>query len=161
MQPHISVEDLERYYLGIMPKAQERATLEKHLLVCRECLQRARHVKRYINAMLPTTINRKQVGGLRPSESQSRKRLTLSAINNELARRGETARLAKASDYFYFHLGEASDWLDRVVRVPTLSRFTLNQWLAEFERLKKLNAGQLRPAKGANKRKPRAQRKKE
>jgi hypothetical protein len=33
-------------------------------------------------------------------------RLDLRAINNELAQRGHTARLAKASDYFCFHLVE-------------------------------------------------------
>jgi hypothetical protein len=72
-------------------------------------------------------------------------RLTLSAINKELAKRGHTARLAKASDYFYFHLGEAAEWLDRAVRMPTLSSLTLDQWLAEFERLRKVNAELLKP----------------
>jgi hypothetical protein len=82
-----------------------------------------------------------------------RMRLTLSAINDELAKRGHTARLAKASDYFYFHLGEAAEWLDMAVRVPTISSLILEQWLAEFERLRKVNAELLRPAKGAKKRK--------
>jgi hypothetical protein len=67
-------------------------------------------------------------------------RPTLKAINDELAKRGHTARLAKAGDYFYFHLGEAAKWLDRAVRVPTLSSLTLEQWLAEYERLRKVNA---------------------
>ena len=57
-------------------------------------------------------------------------RLTLTAINNELAKHGHTARLAKVSDYYYyyFHFGEAGEWLDRAVRVPTLSSLTLEQW---------------------------------
>jgi hypothetical protein len=32
-------------------------------------------------------------------------RVTLKAINDELARLGNTARLAKASGYFYFQFG--------------------------------------------------------
>ena len=40
-------------------------------------------------------------------------RLMLKAINDELAKRGHTARLAKASGYFYFEGGEAEEWLDR------------------------------------------------
>jgi len=41
-------------------------------------------------------------------------RVTLNAINNELARLGYTARLAKADGYFYFHFGEAN-WLCQVL----------------------------------------------
>jgi hypothetical protein len=63
--------------------------------------------------------------------------LTLKAISAELAKRGHTARLKKGSGYFHF--GESADWLDRTVRVPALSRFTLKQWLEEFHRLKKVN----------------------
>jgi hypothetical protein len=42
-------------------------------------------------------------------------RVTLKAINDELNRRGHNARLEKASDYFYFFGGEATDWIDRTV----------------------------------------------
>jgi hypothetical protein len=49
---------------------------------------------------------------------------------------GHTARLAKGNGYFYFDSGEAAEWLDRTVNVPTLSSLSLEQWLAEFERLK-------------------------
>jgi hypothetical protein len=46
-------------------------------------------------------------------------RITLKTINNELAKRGYTARLAKAaSGYFYFESGEAADCLDKTVNVP-------------------------------------------
>jgi hypothetical protein len=38
-------------------------------------------------------------------------RVTLKAINDELSRRGHNARLAKASGYFYFFGGEATDWI--------------------------------------------------
>ncbi|HWQ56659.1 MAG TPA: hypothetical protein VN442_23435 [Bryobacteraceae bacterium] len=66
-------------------------------------------------------------------------RLHLNAINEELARRGHTARLAKGDGYFYFHFGEAADWLDRTVRVRTINSLTLKQWIEEFRRLKALN----------------------
>ena len=54
-------------------------------------------------------------------------RITLKAINDELARRGVTERLARASGYFYFEFGEAAGWLDRTVRVPTVNALTLDQ----------------------------------
>jgi hypothetical protein len=49
-------------------------------------------------------------------------RVTLKTVNAELARRGIQAVLAKGSGYFYFWTGEAGDWLDKTVRVPTLTR---------------------------------------
>lgn len=54
------------------------------------------------------------------------------------------ARLAKGSGYFYFHLGEAAGWLDRTVQAPTINTLTLEQWMAEFQRLEKLNREILR-----------------
>jgi len=66
-------------------------------------------------------------------------RVTLKAINKEIAQRGITARLSKGDGYFYFRGGEAAEWLDKTVRAPTLSSLTLAQWLDEFQRLKKLN----------------------
>ncbi len=67
-------------------------------------------------------------------------RLTLKAINDELSRRGHKARLEKGDEYFYFHTGEAADWLDRTVRVLTLSSLTLDGWMGEFQRLQALNS---------------------
>ncbi len=52
---------------------------------------------------------------------------------------GFTVRLAKASGYFYFQGGEADDWLDKTVSVRNVSSLSLPQWMAEFERLRKLN----------------------
>jgi hypothetical protein len=66
-------------------------------------------------------------------------RVTLKAVNDELARRGHHARLEKASGYFYFFGGEATDWLDRTVPVTTVNALTLDQWIDEFKRLKKVN----------------------
>lgn len=58
---------------------------------------------------------------------------------DELARLGHRARLEKGSGYFYFWTGEAAYWIDRTVQVPKISALTLDQWVAEFKRLKKVN----------------------
>jgi hypothetical protein len=88
-------------------------------------------------------------------------RVTLNAVNAQLARLGYTARLAKASGYFYFHFGEAADWLDRTVVAPTIGSRTIPEWIEEFRRLKKLNeqisgkaaaAGSARPARKVRRR---------
>ena len=71
-------------------------------------------------------------------------RLTVKAINEELAKRGYGARLEKGDSYFYFSGGEAADWLDRTVSATNLSTLTLEQWVDEFERLKNLNSNILR-----------------
>jgi hypothetical protein len=78
-------------------------------------------------------------------------RVTVKAINDELARLGYAARLAKAGKYFYFQFGEAAGWLDRTVDVPTVNSRSLKQWIEEFQRLKELNQ---RILKGAASRKP-------
>ena len=70
--------------------------------------------------------------------------LTLKSINDELAKRGYTARLSKSTGYFYFQNGEAASWLDRTVNVPTLNSLTRPEWIAEFELLKKVNAKDIR-----------------
>ena len=67
-------------------------------------------------------------------------RVTMKAINDELNRRGHNARLEKASGYFYFFGGEAADWIDRTVPGTTVNSRTLEEWIAEFKRLKKVNA---------------------
>jgi hypothetical protein len=67
-------------------------------------------------------------------------RVTVKAVNDELARLGHQARLEKASGYFYFWSGEASGWIDATVPVDKISALTLEQWIAEYQRLKKLNA---------------------
>lgn len=73
--------------------------------------------------------------------------LSLKIVNQELERRGHTARLAKGSGYFYFHEGEAAQWLDNSVKVRTLNSLTMKQWLEEFRRLKELNQQILRTVK--------------
>jgi hypothetical protein len=71
-------------------------------------------------------------------------RLTLKTINEELAKRGSGAHIEKGDGYFYFSGGEAEDWLDRTVNAHSLSSLSLDQWMAEFERLKNLNLDMLR-----------------
>jgi hypothetical protein len=45
------------------------------------------------------------------------------------------------------------DRLDRVVRVPTLGSLTLEQWIEEFEKLRKLNREVMGKPKSAKRRK--------
>jgi hypothetical protein len=66
-------------------------------------------------------------------------RVTLQSVNKELARLGHTARLSKGGGYFYFHFGEAANWLDRTVQAKTISSRTVDEWIDEFRRLKELN----------------------
>jgi hypothetical protein len=47
----------------------------------------------------------------------------------------------KADGYYYFLGLEPAAWLDKTVKVPKVSRLTLEQWVAEYERLKKVNEG--------------------
>jgi hypothetical protein len=44
---------------------------------------------------------------------------------------------------------DAADWIDRTVTVPTLSALTLDQWVQEHLRLKKLNAEIMRSPKAS------------
>jgi len=39
----------------------------------------------------------------------------------------------------HFKNGEATDWIDRTVPVPTPNSLMLEQWMQEFVRLRKLN----------------------
>jgi len=66
-------------------------------------------------------------------------RVTLKAVNDSLRGLTQGVQLAKGDGYFYFASGEAADWLDTTVRVPTLSSLTLEQWMDEFKRLKQVN----------------------
>ncbi len=80
-----------------------------------------------------------QIRGAQASDNERVGRVTLKAINAELARRGHNALLAKGDGYFYFWSGETADWLDRTVNVQTLGALTLKEWMDEFDRLKRLN----------------------
>jgi hypothetical protein len=81
-------------------------------------------------------------------------RLTQKAITAELHRLGHGARLEKGDGYFYFAGPTPANWLDRTVKLPILSCLTLEQWIAEFDRLKKLNEEILRGQSGSESAKP-------
>jgi hypothetical protein len=72
-------------------------------------------------------------------------RLTLKAVNEELARRGHHARLEKGDGYFYFWSEDSTGWIDRTVRVPTLKSLTLDQWVGQYLWLKRVNAEMTKP----------------
>jgi site-specific recombinase len=74
-------------------------------------------------------------------------KLHLNIVNEELARLGHTALLAKGQGYFYFRSGEAEGWFDNAVKVRKINSLTLKQWIAEFRRLKDLNERIMRTAK--------------
>jgi hypothetical protein len=67
----------------------------------------------------------KIVSGIRHNCIVMAARVTLKAINDELLRFRHDARLERASGYFYFFGGEATDWIDRTVRVATVNALTL------------------------------------
>jgi len=79
-------------------------------------------------------------------------RISLKAINSELERLGCDAVLARGDGYFYVWGGEAADWLDHTVRVPTLQSLTLEQWIEQFRLLREKNqdllTGKLRTRPG-------------
>jgi len=66
-------------------------------------------------------------------------RLSLKTINEELKRLSSRAVLTKADGYFYFQGGDATDWLDRTVRVATLHSLSLEQWIGHYRELKAKN----------------------
>jgi hypothetical protein len=56
-------------------------------------------------------------------------------INDALRARGRDESLREGEGYFYFGGGEAVNWLSTSVMVKKLSDLTLEQWLAEFDKL--------------------------
>jgi hypothetical protein len=62
-------------------------------------------------------------------------RITRKMINDALRARGREESLRQGDGYFYFGGGEAVDWLSTSVMIKRLSDLTLEQWLAEFEKL--------------------------
>jgi hypothetical protein len=81
-------------------------------------------------------------------------RLSLKAINAELAKRRFSARVGKGDGYFYVWSGDATDWLDRTVRVPTLRSLTLEQWVEEVRKLREKNRQLMRSAQQSARRAP-------
>jgi hypothetical protein len=84
-------------------------------------------------------------------------RLTLKTINDELRRLGHDVHIEKGDGYFYVWKGDANNWLDRTINVPKVSSLTLEEWIGEYRRLKKLNRGMMSGKVPEEKRKIRRQ----
>lgn len=56
-------------------------------------------------------------------------------VNDALRARGRDESLREGEGYFYFGGGEAVNWLSSSVMVRRISELTLEQWLAEFDKL--------------------------
>ena len=48
---HISDHDLERFIVGMVKDESELESLEQHLLVCAECIERAEETREYIGTV--------------------------------------------------------------------------------------------------------------
>src|SRR5262250_2876507 len=77
-------------------------------------------------------------------------RVTLKTFNTELARIAPNVELVKGAGYFFFRGGEADDWIDRTVAVPTIGSLTLERWLNEYKRLKALNDDMVKATRQAS-----------
>ena len=62
-------------------------------------------------------------------------RITLKQINDALRAAGHEEELVRGRGYFYFAGGDAAIWPSSGVYVYRLSELTLEQWLAERDRL--------------------------
>src|SRR5262249_29375497 len=66
---------------------------------------------------------------------QKPNRVTCKMVNDALRARGRDESLREGDGYFYFGGGNAVHWLSSSVMVKRLNDLTLEQWLAEFDRL--------------------------
>ena len=66
-------------------------------------------------------------------------RVTLKAVNQELAKRNIEAMLVNGGGYFFFRGRYVNDWLDRTVQVSKISDLTMDQWLEAFNDLRRKN----------------------
>jgi len=66
---------------------------------------------------------------------QKPSRVTRKMVNDALRARGRDESLREGDGYFYFGGGNAVHWLSSSVMVKRLNDLTLEQWLAEFDRL--------------------------
>jgi hypothetical protein len=53
---HVSDEDLERYYLGMVKDESELTPLEEHLLACPQCVARAEASQDYVDAIRTAAV---------------------------------------------------------------------------------------------------------
>jgi hypothetical protein len=64
-------------------------------------------------------------------------RVTIKAVNQELAKRNIQATLANGGGYFLFRGPDVNSWLDRTVKVSKISDLTLDRWMQAFKDLKR------------------------
>jgi hypothetical protein len=79
-------------------------------------------------------------------------RVTVKAINQELAKRDIEAMLVNGGGYFFFRGPAVNSWLDRTVQVAKVSDLTLDQWVQVFKDLKRKNEEIARFSAGKRKR---------
>jgi len=60
---HISEHDLERFVLGMVKDESELESLEEHLLVCAECIDRTDETFHYVGTMKRGLARLKGPGG--------------------------------------------------------------------------------------------------
>ena len=66
---------------------------------------------------------------------QKPNRVTRKMVNDALRARGRDESLREGDGYFYFGGGDAVHWLSSSVMVRRLNDLSLEQWLAEFDKL--------------------------
>ena len=71
-------------------------------------------------------------------------RVTVPAVNTELAQRGIQAILYKERGYFMFRGPDVTEWLNRTVQADKVSDLSMEQWLAAYDDLKRQNAAILK-----------------
>lgn len=68
------------------------------------------------------------------SPNWMKRKLTIPQVNAALAKLGEE-RLRRGRGYYYFYNGEAMNWRETAVYVNSLDALTIDQWVAERNRL--------------------------
>ena len=79
-------------------------------------------------------------------------RVTMRAVNQELAKRDIQATLGNGGGYFFFRGPDVNTWLARTVQVSKISDLTLDGWLQAFRDLKRKNQEIVRSATPRSKR---------
>jgi anti-sigma factor RsiW len=78
---HLSDDDLERYYLGMISAESELAAVEEHLLACPGCVARAEETQDYVDAVRGAIIE----GGYDPQVPQALDRAPYGVATTRLA----------------------------------------------------------------------------
>jgi len=65
--------------------------------------------------------------------------MKIQTVTKKLKELGFTDELFKGKDYFYFWGDDASTWYSSSVYVTRLNELTLDQWIEEYNTLRKSN----------------------